>query len=298
MLQRRPKPLRETRAPSRTSSAGTDEAEVDHPRHPIRRARSSLEIDHFLASFAASVPNTMSMRRTRTGTLLAELHAHTTWSDGVLPSRRSWISTGSRGFDVLCITDHVCRSVRGAQWGHRSELRRLPRRHRTRGGTGPSSSTACWSSPASSCRTTTPTRNSRRTRSRSACVSFVSVDEGIDRAIETAVQAGAALVAAHPFDDEPADNPGRLTQRFARDPELSSRVHRLELFNRMQLFSWVAKAGLPCVASGDFHRLEHLRRLEERRPMRTRRGGADRAPALAPARLHHPVGAEAERAAA
>jgi len=88
--------------------------------------------------------------------------------------------------------------------------------------------------------------------------SFVSVDDGIDVAIETAVQAGAALVAAHPFDDEPAANPGRLTQRFARDPELSARVHRFELFNRSQLFSWVARAGLPCVASGDFHRLEHL----------------------------------------
>ena len=88
--------------------------------------------------------------------------------------------------------------------------------------------------------------------------SFVSVDSGIDVAIETAVQAGAALVAAHPFDDEPASSPGRLTQRFARDPELSARVHRFELFNRTQLFSWVAKAGLPCVASGDFHRLEHL----------------------------------------
>ena len=87
--------------------------------------------------------------------------------------------------------------------------------------------------------------------------SFVSVEEGIDRAIETAVQAGAALVAAHPYDDEPAP-PGRLTQRFARDPELVSRMHRFELFNRTQLFSWVAKAGLPCLATGDFHRLEHL----------------------------------------
>ena len=49
---------------------------------------------------------------------------------------------------------------------------------------------------------------------------FVSVDEGIDGAIESAIDDGAALIAAHPYDDEPSPHPGRLTQRFARDPEL------------------------------------------------------------------------------
>ena len=127
---------------------------------------------------------------------------------------------------------------------------------------------------------------------------FVSVDEGIDQAIETAVQAGAALVAAHPFDDEPAPHPGRLTQRFARDPELSARVHRFELFNRTQLFSWVAKAGLPCVASGDFHRLEHCAAGRASSPARR-----DEEAVIAHLRSRRPVfitevGAETERAAA
>ena len=36
------------------------------------------------------------------------------------------------------------------------------------------------------------------------------------------------------------------------------KVHRLELFNRRQLFGWVAAAGLPVVATGDFHRRGHL----------------------------------------
>ena len=35
-------------------------------------------------------------------------------------------------------------------------------------------------------------------------------------------------------------------------------AHRFELFNRTQLFGWVADAGLPAVACGDFHDLEHL----------------------------------------
>jgi histidinol phosphatase-like PHP family hydrolase len=47
--------------------------------------------------------------RTRRGALLGELHAHTTWSDGALTLRELVDLTGVRGFDVLCVTDHVVR---------------------------------------------------------------------------------------------------------------------------------------------------------------------------------------------
>jgi hypothetical protein len=50
----------------------------------------------------------------------------------------------------------------------------------------------------------------------------------------------------------------RLTRRFARDHALRGLAHRFELFNRSQLFGWVAEAGLPAVAGGDFHRPEHV----------------------------------------
>ena len=45
---------------------------------------------------------------------------------------------------------------------------------------------------------------------------------------------------------------------FGARPELAELVDRYELFNRHTLFSWVATAGHPTVATGDFHRLEHL----------------------------------------
>ncbi|HEY2544087.1 MAG TPA: hypothetical protein VGH92_13685, partial [Gaiellaceae bacterium] len=35
-------------------------------------------------------------------------------------------------------------------------------------------------------------------------------------------------------------------------------VDRWELFNRHDLYGWVAERGLPAVANGDFHRPEHL----------------------------------------
>ena len=79
--------------------------------------------------------------------------------------------------------------------------------------------------------------------------SFVSVDEGIDGAMETARVAGAAIIAAHPFDDEPWSDTSRMTRRFAVDPQLRRLAHRFELFNRTTLFGWVAREGLPVIAT-------------------------------------------------
>ena len=87
---------------------------------------------------------------------------------------------------------------------------------------------------------------------------FVSVDDGIDGAMETARAAGAAIIAAHPFDDEPWADRSRMTRRFAADPDVRRLAHRFELFNRTTLFGWVAREGLPVVANGDFHEPEHL----------------------------------------
>jgi predicted metal-dependent phosphoesterase TrpH len=42
--------------------------------------------------------------------LLCELHAHTTFSDGALSASELVDLYGSAGFDVLAITDHVCRT--------------------------------------------------------------------------------------------------------------------------------------------------------------------------------------------
>src|SRR4029079_1256642 len=43
--------------------------------------------------------------------LLCELHAHTTFSDGLLTPGELVDLYGSTGFDVLAITDHICSST-------------------------------------------------------------------------------------------------------------------------------------------------------------------------------------------
>ena len=99
--------------------------------------------------------------------------------------------------------------------------------------------------------------------------------------MRSAAEAGAAIVAAHPNADEPESVRGRLTKRFSRDTGLRELAHRFELFNRRQLFGWVADAGLPAVASGDFHTPEHLVGWKTLLPSTPRRAGGRRLPATA-----------------
>jgi predicted metal-dependent phosphoesterase TrpH len=184
---------------------------------------------------------------------------------------------GRHGFDVLCVTDHVVR--RDDPW------------HDVDGWAGSSVDATSWESYLAEI-----DREAERAQATYGMIvvpgleltyndtdparaahavalglrSFVSVDDGITEAIETAAEAGTAVIAAHPFDSSPGNGVGlrlepgphavspRLTQRFAGDEALRRLVHRFELFNRTQLFGWVAAAALPAVATGDFHRPEHL----------------------------------------
>jgi 3',5'-nucleoside bisphosphate phosphatase len=204
------------------------------------------------------------MRRSL-GPLLCELHAHTRWSDGVFTVAELVDLHGRCGFDVLGITDHVVRQ--DDPWRERIE----PRFRSVDKDSWDEYLADVEREAARAWRTygllVIPglelTFNAEDPGEAAHAVaiglrSFVSVDGGIAEAMQTAAQAGAALVAAHPYDGEPAPSSARLTQRFARDAELRGLAHRFELFNRLQLFGWVADAGLPAVATGDFHRPEHL----------------------------------------
>src|SRR5262249_7392855 len=88
---------------------------------------------------------------------------------------------------------------------------------------------------------------------------FVGMDDCLERALADARSAGAALIAAHPYEPSTAQDAARPTARWAVGGHaLADLVDRYELVNRRDVFAWVARAGLPGVASGDFHRLEHL----------------------------------------
>ena len=224
------------------------------------------------------------MRRSL-GPLLCELHAHSRWSDGELTVAELVDLYGRSGFDVLCVTDHVVRTEdpwreeEGAMWSSIDEAsfplylaeveREATRAARTYGMLVIPGLELTFNDPEPVLAAHAVAIGLRE---------FVSVDQGIAEAMKTAAQAGAAIVAAHPNSaqdrrsasaESPVARPlerrsrrvttrSRATERFSRDAGLQALAHRFELFNRTQLFGWVADAALPAVASGDFHTPAHL----------------------------------------
>jgi PHP domain len=202
---------------------------------------------------------------TRPTPLLCELHAHSTWSDGALSLGELVDLYGALGFDALCVTDHTCRSddpwlpeddgpravhaanhaaylaeveLEAARARERYDLLLLPGLELT------------WND-------LDPLRAAHALAL--GLRAFVSVDDGLEAALTRAREAGAAIVAAHPFAEESDRSAARTTRRFAHERErLAPLVDRYELFNRTRLFGWVEHARLPFVATGDFHRIEHL----------------------------------------
>jgi predicted metal-dependent phosphoesterase TrpH len=192
------------------------------------------------------------------GLLLCELHAHTTWSDGQLTLTELVDLYGEHGFDVLCITDHSVRlddpmpsAVDPWTWPAyineiRAEAERAYEQYRlvvipglelTDNGEDPDLSTHALAL---------------------GLEQHVSVDGGIVDALEAANDLRAAVIAAHPYapDDVTSMRP---TCRIAREPEtFRPLVHRYELFNRDEVFSWIAEARLAPVASGDVHHAAHI----------------------------------------
>ena len=191
---------------------------------------------------------------TKQNPLLCELHAHTTWSDGALSVRDVCDLYGRHGFDVLAITDHttVDGHVQEAAFPAylaelEAEVERARRLYDLLVLPGleltfePPEAEAAGHVVAVGLRT------------------FAGVAGGLEESVRAARANGAALVAAHPYALDEAEHAARRTAAFATDPERwAALVDRFELFNRTTLFSWVAEAGLPAVATGDFHLPAHL----------------------------------------
>lgn len=188
--------------------------------------------------------------------LLCELHAHTTWSDGEFTLTELVDLYGMHRFDVLCVTDHV-----------------LPE--------GPLYLTAA----AHGRYVKAIEREARRAREQYNLVlvpgleltfdhedpdeaahalvlgtrSWIPLDHGLEHALRVARGEGAAVIAAHPHGRVPDPKEVRTTRWFWRNRDrIGDLVDRWEIINRGQTFGWIAELELPPIASGDFHRREHL----------------------------------------
>ena len=200
----------------------------------------------------------------KTRPLLCELHAHTTWSDGTLSLAELVDLYGTHGFDVLAVTDHALRQDDpwplenpGGSWidesnyaGYLEAVQAEAERARSR--------YDLVVVPGLELTYNDPEPDLAGHALAIGLRDFVSVDGGLVQGMSVARRRGAAIVAAHPHSDM-HDHSGRATRRFWREwRELTGLIDRFELFNRREVFTWVANAGLPAVASGDFHRADHL----------------------------------------
>jgi predicted metal-dependent phosphoesterase TrpH len=206
--------------------------------------------------------------RVRRRALLCELHAHSTWSDGTLSLRELVDLYGRAGFDVLCVTDHALRS--DDPWF----VEQRARDGRTLVDAGNFDAyVAAIDLEAERAHTRygmllVPglelTYNYLDPNKAAHAVAlglraFVPFDTGIFEALDAARETGAALIAAHPHGRKADMIPGNTTRRFWREwNRFAPLVDRVELFNQTNLYSWVASQHVRVVASGDFHRPEHL----------------------------------------
>ena len=198
--------------------------------------------------------------RNRPDLLLAELHAHSTWSDGCLPIPALVDLYGSHGVDVLCITDHVHPpddpwarlGVPADRFGeYVAEIEGEAERAREQYG--------LLVLPGSELTVNHADPDLAAHAVAVGLRSYVSLVEGLERGLVAARDAGAALVAAHPSGAATPEEPVGATRRFSRELEaLGGLVDRFELINGHRAYGWVAEAQLPAVAAGDFHRIEHL----------------------------------------
>jgi 3',5'-nucleoside bisphosphate phosphatase len=190
--------------------------------------------------------------------LLCELHAHTTWSDGVLTLTELVDLYGEHGFDVLCITDHSVRledpmpsAVDSWTWpAYITEIRAEAERAYEE-----------YELVVIPGLELSDNRDDPDLSAHALALGLeqhVSVDQGIVEALEAANDLHAVTIAAHPYARGDV-TPMRPTRRISSEPELfRPLLHRYEVFNRDEVFGWVAEARLAPIASGDVHRAAHI----------------------------------------
>jgi hypothetical protein len=189
--------------------------------------------------------------------LLCELHAHTTWSDGELTLPELVDLYGTFEFDVLCVTDHLLPP--GGEWAglateilpaYFEDIEREARRALVQYGLLLLPGLELTQNDADPDRAGHALALGLREP--------VTLAHGLVDAMGAARAAGAAIVAAHPNGPDPHPESRGTRLFWRRWRELDGLVDRFELFNRTQVFGWVADESLPAIATGDFHRLENL----------------------------------------
>lgn len=195
--------------------------------------------------------------------LVADLHIHTTWSDGRLSIPEVVDLFGRSGHDVIAITDHIVNGdnvigkvthgfgltlTRESFDAYRAEIESEAQR--------------AWDEYGMIVIAGAELTQNRVRRNSSAHVlaldidEFVSADGSVEDMLARANDAGAVVVACHPH--EMSDWFANTFYLWNRRAEVAQSIHLWELACRWDLFPPVGRARLPFVGNSDFHDRPHL----------------------------------------
>jgi hypothetical protein len=195
--------------------------------------------------------------------LLADMHIHTTWSDGRLSLPEVVDLFGRAGHDVIAITDHIVNDdsvigkithragltlTRENFGAYRREIEEQARRARDLYGMLVIAGAEL-------------TQNRVR-RNASAHVlalgidDFISAEGSVEDMLARANNHDAVVVACHPH--EQSEWFANTFYLWNNRTQVAGDVHVWELACRWDLFPPVARARLPFIGNSDFHDLPHL----------------------------------------
>jgi len=251
---------------------------------PLGRPDSALNLARFIleqaATAAVPVPKLRALpspengnahpvrvaklRRMPKKLLLCDLHTHTSWSDGKLTVPEMVDFYGQRGFDCLCITDHLCDPKRllgklvnltglvippGEVEAYFEEIEREKKR--------------AWAKYDLLLMTGVEFNKDGYTARTSTHLLGVDLKQPIDPSLDikgliAEIHAqGALAVASHPH--EMKSEWGRDTlYLWEHVDEYAPLLDAWEVANRDDIFNPVGLKKLPFIASSDFHKPKHI----------------------------------------
>jgi len=195
--------------------------------------------------------------------LVADLHVHTTWSDGRLSIPEVIDLFGRSGHDVIAITDHIVNgdTVIG-KVTHRFGLSVTRENFDAYRAEIESESRRAWDEYRMIVIPGAELTQNRVRRNSSAHVlaldidDYLSADGSVEEMLTRANEAGAVVVACHP--NEMSDWFANTFYLWNRRSEVAQSIHLWEVACRWDLFPPVSRARFPFVGNSDFHDWPHL----------------------------------------
>ena len=213
---------------------------------------------------SSKISRTVKLRHLPKKLLLCDLHTHTTWSDGKLTVPEMVDFYGQRGFDALCITDHLCDPKRllgklvnltgmvippGEVEAYFEAIEREKKR--------------AWAKYDLMLMTGVEFNKDGYTAKTSTHLLGVDLKQPIDPSLDikqliTEIHAqGGLAIASHPHEMKSEWGKNTL-YLWEHVDEYAPLIDAWEVANRDDIFNPVGLKKLPFIASSDFHKPKHI----------------------------------------